>query len=597
MSLVRRITFVLGAAVAVSATLLVLSPAGAAPGDLDPSFGADGIVQTEVGSSSPARGLALQPDGKIVLAGSPAYGGNVTVVRYLPDGSLDSSFGSDGIVVGPTGIASDVALEPDGSILVVGQGSNFRFSLERFLPDGSLDTTFGTNGIAFGPDGHALGIALQPDGQIVLAGTNHGDSFVLARFDPDGAIDLSFGTNGVVRTPFNYSAEARSVVVQPDGEIVAAGASSPGTPPGFWHEMALARYQPDGALDPAFGSHGTTTAAFGASSTSASSLALRADGTLIVAGTVDDHIGVAQFRPDGSLETFFGVGGVTVRPTGPWSTSGEDVALQPDGRIVVAGSANRCCELTSGFALVRYEPDGRLDRSFGYLGLVTSSFGQFNGAGDLALQADGRIVVAGYAGGSGGSQAFALTRYLVTTPSTITARPLLVDYGTHLDLRGRLTARQAGSVSILRRGCYGFAPTKVRRISAGLHGTWKTRVRPRTRATFWAAVGSERSSPVTVAVRPRLTLARTSAGALRARVVFGLSLAGEGVVLQRTTKRGWHDFRSRALRRLTADRFGVVSSVTFRVERRRGRRLRAVLPADSTLYRCFEKAVSRPIRD
>ena len=146
MSSVRRITFPLATAATVAAALLVLGPAGAAPGDLDPTFGTDGIAQTDVGSGTGANDLVLQPDGKIVLVGSPPYGGNMALARYLPDGSLDPTFGSGGIVVGPPGTANAVALQADGDIVVAGSGANFMFTLARFLPDGSPDLGYGVNG-------------------------------------------------------------------------------------------------------------------------------------------------------------------------------------------------------------------------------------------------------------------------------------------------------------------------------------------------------------------------------------------------------------------------------------------------------------------
>src|SRR5437667_2120863 len=225
--------------------LLILGSAGAAPGDLDPRFADDGIGRVQIGSGSQATGLVLQPDGKIVLGGWTSDS-HTALARYLPDGRLDSTFGSEGIVVGPSGQAYSMALQADGKILLAGWGANgnFGFFVVRFLPDGGLDTTFGNNGTASGPSGYALGIALQPDGYIVLAGSDGRDTSVLARFDPAGVLDPVFGTNGVVRTRIGGSSEARSVVVQPDGKIVAAGTTWTGMPEPPHSAMALARYLP-----------------------------------------------------------------------------------------------------------------------------------------------------------------------------------------------------------------------------------------------------------------------------------------------------------------------------------------------------------------
>lgn len=586
MSSVRRIAFVLATATTVAAALLVLGSASAAPGDLDSTFGGDGIVRTDVGSASAANNLVLQPDGKIVVAGSPLFGGNMTLARYLPYGSLDSSFGSGGIVVGPPGTANAVAFQTDGKIVVAGSGANFTFTLARFLPDGSPDPTFGTNGVASGPSGTIQAIALQPDGDTVAAGYGAAggpgfgpDSFVLARFNPFGVLDTSFGASGVVRTQIGDESHANDLVLQPDGMIVAAGDStiSPSQTP--YAMIALARYRFDGTLDGAFGTNGTSIGppSSGVFSATASGLALQPDGKLVAAGRIANRVGVARFRPDGSLDTAFGANGVTAPPASSENLStGRDVAVQSNGAIVVAG--------TDG--VIRYGRDGNLDRRFGSLG-VAKGLDEANG---VALQPDGRILAAGSSGSS-----FTLARYLVTTPTTIAARPLIVEYGQPTRLHGRLTSGQRARLTILRHRCGAARTSKVETITAARNGTWTAHIRPRTGTTFWVQVGPERSSPKTVHVAPRLTLERLSPGTLRARALFGASFKRELVTLQRHSSGRWVDFRSQPLRRIAIRRSGVVSGVTFRVSRRPGRRLRLVLSQDS--YGCFAKSVSKAIRD
>ena len=195
MSSVRHIAFALVPVATLAAALLTVGPAAAAPGDLDPTFGTDGIVQTNVGSPSGANDLVIQPDGKIVVVGSPPYGGNMALARYLPDGSLDPTFGSGGIVVGPPGIANAVALQADGDIVVGGSGASFAFTLARFLPDGSPDLGYGVDGVASGPRGTVQAIAVQPDGDTVAAGDGREtpDSFVLMRFNPFGVPTVQAG--------------------------------------------------------------------------------------------------------------------------------------------------------------------------------------------------------------------------------------------------------------------------------------------------------------------------------------------------------------------------------------------------------------------
>jgi uncharacterized delta-60 repeat protein len=578
---VRRIAFVLATAATVAVALLVLGPAAAAPGDLDPTFGADGIVQTDVGSG--ANDLVLQPDGKIVLVGSPPYGGNMTLARYLPDGSLDQTFGAGGIVVGPPGSANAVALQADGDIVVAGSGENFMFAVARFLPDGSPDLGYGVNGVASGPRGTVEAIAVQPDGDTVAAGNGREtpDSFVLARFNPFGVLDTSFGGYGIVHTEIGYESHANALVLQPDGKIVAAGDSTISPQQTPYMMMALARYQFDGTLDSSFGTNGTSVGPPSpwAFSAGAAGLALQPDGKLVAVGKIASQVAVARFRTDGSLDAAFGTGGVTAPPPGSgFLSEGEDVALQPDGKIVVAG-VDYCC---GRFAVLRYQPDGNLDRRFGSLGAARG----LTEAKGIALQPDGRILAAG-----GG---FAVARYLVTTPSTIAARPLSVEYGRTIRLRGHLTSGRRAPLTILEHRCGAARIRKLETVTAGRNGTWTARVRPRTGTTFWAQVDRERSTPKTVHVSPRLTLKRLSAGTVRARVMFGTSFRREVVTLQRYSGGRWLDFRYQPLKRIAVRSSGVTSVATFHVGRRPGRPLRVVISRDS--YGCFAKGLSRAIR-
>ncbi|UQW99489.1 calcium-binding protein [Streptomyces sp. RerS4] len=224
-------------------------------GNLDPSLGGDGAVVAGFTPTSPqdgggiARGMALQPDGKIVSVG---YVGNtafdIGVARYLPDGTLDSTFSGDGMVTadfGGTEFGNAVAVQPDGKIVAAGSGGA-GFALLRYNADGSPDTGFGAGGrtsVNFpGDGGIARAMALQPNGKIILAGqaddpnSSEGTDFGLVRFNPNGTVDTGFGGDGFVLTGFLDFDEARGVLVQPDGNIVAAGHAS-----GL--AFALARYQ------------------------------------------------------------------------------------------------------------------------------------------------------------------------------------------------------------------------------------------------------------------------------------------------------------------------------------------------------------------
>jgi uncharacterized delta-60 repeat protein len=250
-------------------------------------------VRTDFNSGrSFANAVAVQPDGKILAAGATFVGGvgnEWALARYNGDGSLDASFGTGGLVI--TDIAPeiiDLALQPDGKIVAGGRGSG-NFALARYNPDGSLDTSFGTGGKVatdWGGDDAIFSVALQPDGKIVAAGDSLSSTadFVLARYSLDGSLDSSFGTGGKVITDFGgVGGRANAVVLQPDGKIVAAGISVHAANPATF---ALARYNVDGSLDSSFGIGGKVTTSFGgAFGDVANALVLQPDGKIVAAGT------------------------------------------------------------------------------------------------------------------------------------------------------------------------------------------------------------------------------------------------------------------------------------------------------------------------
>jgi uncharacterized delta-60 repeat protein len=232
-----------------------------ADGSLDTTFGTGGKVTTGFGAFSidVAFGVALQPNGKIVVAGYTAASDVVAdfaVARYNADGSLDTSFGTGGKVTTDFGgfdLAPAVALQPDGKIVVAGWTEDIffagaDFAVARYNPDGRLDAGFGTGGkvtTSFGAFGCATGVALQPNGKIVVAGNTTdavgGEDFALARYNANGGLDAGFGTGGKVTTDFGGDDFANGVALQPDGKIVVAGATFLTTD----YDFAVARYQGD----------------------------------------------------------------------------------------------------------------------------------------------------------------------------------------------------------------------------------------------------------------------------------------------------------------------------------------------------------------
>jgi uncharacterized delta-60 repeat protein len=420
--------------VACLLAILCIPSALASPGSLDLSFGAGGKVTTPFGSGyDSAEALALQANGRLVAAGSTFNGSNddFAVARYNPNGSLDTSFNGTGRVTTAIGSAEDDAaalvLQPDGKLVAAGTSrlnGKEVFALARYNPDGSLDTSFNGTGKVTTPVGaiadNVHGLALQPDGKLVAAGYSWDGTrnvFALARYNPDGSLDTSFNGTGTVMTAIGSGNDsAAALVLQPNGRIVVAGSSANGSN----NEFALARYNADGSLDTSFNGTGKVTTAFGAGLAGAQALAIQPDGKLVAAGSYYKSVfafALARYNPDGSLDTSFNGTGKVTTAVGPGIFPGdfvEALALQPDGRIVAAGRSWNGS--SHDLALARYNPNGALDTSFNGTGKVRTSLGSGNdGAEALVRQPDGRLVVAGYS--SNGD--FALARYRVDSALTV----------------------------------------------------------------------------------------------------------------------------------------------------------------------------------
>jgi uncharacterized delta-60 repeat protein len=395
---------------AVVLVLLLAAPAPAAPGDLDLTFSDDGRQLTDFGGDEGATSVALQADGRIVAAGG--RDGDFALARYLPNGVLDPGFGTITTDFGASESAWAVAVQVDGRIVVAGS-TDFDVALARYEPDGSLDASFAGDGTVttdFGGMDGLGGMALQPDGRIVVAGWRD-DDFALARYHADGSLDTSFSADGILITDVGGIDQADAVAIQPDGKIVAAG--------GSMADFAVVRYEADGALDPAFAGDGTQHTDFGGGA-SAHALAIGADGRIVAGGSTGagsdwSDVALARYRADGSLDPSFGTGGRQTTDI-DFEDSAYDVALQDDGRIIVAGTASPDFVIgRSDFAVARYGANGQLDTGFAGDGIATTDFSlggpeAADWAGGLVLQADGRIVVAGGATGDAPGD-FALARY------------------------------------------------------------------------------------------------------------------------------------------------------------------------------------------
>jgi uncharacterized delta-60 repeat protein len=356
-------------------------------GSLDTTFNGTGKVTTEFGPSwDGAAALVRQPDGKLVAAGVSDNGSNddFALARYNPNGSLDTTFNGTGKVTTSIGSGDDrglgVALQPDGKLVVAGRsnnGSNDDFALVRYKPDGSLDTSFNGTGKVTTPigveDDSVNTVALQPDGKIVAAGDariNGQYTIALARYNPDGSLDTSFNGTGKVTTAIGSSSAAHAVVLQPNGKLVIAGVGTNATQFVF----ALARYNPNGSLDTSFNGTGKVTTPVGSTDV-AEDLVLQPDGKLAVTGFT--YVGsrrffaLARYNPNGSLDTGFnGTGKVTTAVGSDDQAYG--LVLQPDGKLVAAGIGWNGSQ--SVFGLVRFSGSAlTVGKTGGGAGSVTSS--------------------------------------------------------------------------------------------------------------------------------------------------------------------------------------------------------------------------------
>jgi uncharacterized delta-60 repeat protein len=433
---------------------------GGNPAALDLTFDADGpggplpggMVTTAIGGGDVGQSVVVQNDGKIVVAGNSHNGSNFdfALVRYTNSGVPDTTFGAGGKVSTPIGSGSDVgyslALQSDGKIVVAGyshNGSNLDFALVRYTSGGALDTTFGTDGkvtTAIGSNHDVCyGVALQSDGKIVVAGYSHNGSnrdFALVRYLSSGALDTTFGADGKVTTAMGSGDDVGyGVALQSDGKIVVAGASVINS----YYDFALVRYTSSGALDNSFGSAGKVTTAIGSSSDVGHSVALQSDGKIVVAGYSfnggNQEFALVRYDESGILDTTFGSGGKVTTVIGVERDIAHSVAVQSDGKIVVAGYSDNFSN--SQFALAKYTSSGALDTAFGIGGKITTNIGgSYDWGYGVALQSDGRIVAAGYSS-NGGDTYFAVVRYgadLAPTVTTLAAThisgPIFTLHGT-----------------------------------------------------------------------------------------------------------------------------------------------------------------------
>lgn len=447
-----------GAAVASLIFIGFLKTAQADICALDPTLGNDGRIVTDFNDQSESvSAIVIQPDGKMIVAGNIISDNrfDFLVVRYNSDGSLDDgtandstpgdSFGTGGKA--QTGFfefnshASSMALQPDGKLLVAGTAytgySSFKnqFAIARYNSDGSLDSSFGNDGkVTTSVSGHSDSIRrifLKPDGKIMAVGSSLiplDDTpyppvslyLSMARYNSDGSLDNgtvndstpgdSYGNGGVITYNSPSEGGINDVIIQPDGKVLTVGAGPSGDDlPDFF----VARYNTDGSLDDgtvndlrpgdSFGTGGIVHTTFTHSYDIPNAVALQPDGKIVVAGRVfyDNEgadMGMVRYHRDGSLDSSFGNGGKTLTDFNNREDGADVMIIQPDGKIILAGRSQDPGPYGDFgmFALSRYNLNGKLDQSFGQSGKLNTVLTlDISSVYALALQPDGKVVAAG----------------------------------------------------------------------------------------------------------------------------------------------------------------------------------------------------------
>ena len=431
---------------AVATALAFLLPAAGADAatiGFDPDFGSGGPVLTPLGTpigAADARANAIVPvnGGQLVAGGYVRDGRNnkFALARYNADGSLDTSFGTNGSVLTQVGLGegSDdemkaLVVQPDGKLVGAGFSATGQslFALARYNADGSLDTTFNPNANPiFNPKGTVLtglgnasvarasALLLQPDGKLIAGGFARQSTtsvFALVRYNADASLDTTFGSGGKVLTPVGTGtfAAIRSMLLQADGKIVVAGiASAAGNT-----KFALARYNANGTLDTTFGSGGIVLTQVGQANATLNALVSDDSGGFVAAGSAQNGEGnvfaLARYTANGTLDTTFGSGGTVLTPIGADNGATAN-ALITDAQQLVAGGVASDGGVAQ-FAFARYDSDGSLDTTFNSSGTLMTPIGDGNlSAANALMLVDGRLLAAGYAT-NGGGQEFTLARY------------------------------------------------------------------------------------------------------------------------------------------------------------------------------------------
>lgn len=407
------------------------------------------VVNDINGDRDVAKSVIIQPDGKIVSAGISYNTENseFALIRYQWDGSLDSTFGNNGIVTTDIGDGkwegvNSITLQPDGKILAAGENTDDEINLVRYNPDGSVDGSFGNNGIvttSLSGSVYGNSVVLQPNKKILIAGNQNKGDFMLIRYNNDGSLDYAFGNNGVATTGFKAEGKRKMfnkvhcAKIQADGKIVVAGYS--------WNDstamnFTLLRYNNDGSLDKSFGNNGIVIMDMYGNNDILSSMVLQPDGKILAAGTsrwlrknydfLESELALIRLNTDGSLDESFGKNGIAGGGL-PFSIEQiHSMALRPGGRIIAAGNRTLYVRDNGDSSVVVRDPkpefvvfhcnsDGSFDRTIHHDGHIAFNIDDKACVGNsVALTANGRVVVVAGRRGKEESADFVFFRYRIT---------------------------------------------------------------------------------------------------------------------------------------------------------------------------------------
>lgn len=407
----------------------------AQPGALDPTFNGTGYVISPVNNLDAAQKILVQPDQKVLMIGmtfDANYFSRAQVFRFFPDGTPDTDFATNGVFSYELDFEADLysaVLTPQGKILLVGATTDYqtyRLLLIQLNADGSADETFGTSGVLVqsvsvvvdNAEDIAYDVTLDADNNILVCGSTFDENYVrrpfVARFSPSGVLDTNFGVNGIASIPVMPVGgnSFQSVAVQPDGRIVASGYFGNTE---LWYVLLLVRFNADGTLDQNFGDAGVVKHNYNNIDDEGEDLALAPDGSILLAGvSVTQNYNynalLTKFTPDGQLDSTFGTNGSVIEDLDDFDFA-SNVTLLEDGKIIIAGSSGVGPPNGFDLAVWKYLADGTPDITFGTNGLAQHQIpDHYTMINAMEVQADGKVLIGGQARTSINQNYFFLAR-------------------------------------------------------------------------------------------------------------------------------------------------------------------------------------------